>query len=116
MMRRRDVLIRLPLSEAEAAMFEGRWAMVVPLSEAEAGELRAILNATHDTLRKLAQALSTLGVVLDTRGSDEPDVRKLLDLWLDPTRQNEALMGRALELLGRAVFVGGVEGGKGLMQ
>lgn len=115
-MRRRDVLIRLPLTEDEAAMFEGRLAMIVPLSETEAGELRAILNTTHDTLRKIAQALSTLGVVLDTRGSDEPDVRKVLDMWLDPTRQNEVLMDRARELLGRAKFVGGPEDGKGRMQ
>lgn len=115
-MRRRDVLIKLRLSEAEAAIFENRWAMICPLSEAEAAELRAILNTTHDTLRKLAQALSTLGVVLETRGSGEPDLRKVLDMWLDPTRKNEALMGRARELLGRAKFVGGMEDGEGHVQ
>ncbi|NEX47733.1 hypothetical protein [Pseudotabrizicola algicola] len=111
-MDRQDVLIRLTITKEEAEMFRGRWAMIVPLSSEEADELRAIFNVTHDTLRKIAQALSTLGVVLDTRGSDEPDVRKVLDMWLNPTRQNEALMGRGRELLGRAKFVGGVEDGK----
>ena len=115
-MRHRDVLIRLSLSEDEAAMFEGRWAMIVPLSEDETGDLRAILNTPHDTLRKIVQALSTLGVVLDTRGSKEPDVRRVLDQWLEPTRQNEALMGRARELGGRAKFVGGPEDGMDRLQ
>ncbi|MCU0898952.1 MAG: hypothetical protein MUC82_00485 [Cypionkella sp.] len=116
MMDRQDVLIRLTMTKEEAEMFRGRWAMIVPLSADEADELRAIFNATHDTLRKIAQALSTLGVVLETRGSDEPDVRKVLDAWLNPTRQNEALMGRARELLGRAKFVGGMEDGEGHVQ
>lgn len=115
-MRKRDVLIRLPLTEEEAAMFVGRWAMVVPLSEAEAGELRAIMNTTQDTLRKLAQALSTLRAVLETRGTKEPDIQKTLDMWLDPTRQSEALMDRARELLRRATFMGGAEDGKGRVQ
>lgn len=116
MMRNRDVLIRLPLTEEEAAMFEGRWAMVVPLSEQETIEFGAIMNTTQETLQKVAQALATLQTVLETKGSKEPDIQKTLGMWLGPVRQNEALMDRARQLLGRAKFVAGSEDGKGLIQ
>ena len=33
---KRDLILRVAMSEAEAAMYEGRDAMVVPLSEQEA--------------------------------------------------------------------------------
>ena len=116
MTNKRDVIIRLTLTEEEAAMFEGRWAMVTPLSEEEAVEVRAILNTTQETLRKIGQALSTLMAVLETRQSKEPDIQKTLQMWIDPTRRNEALMDRARELLGRAKFVGGLQSGKGERQ
>lgn len=115
-MRNRDVLIRLPLTEEEAAMFEGRWAMVVPLSEQETIEFGAIMNTTHETLQKVAQALATLQTVLETKGSKEPDIQKTLGMWLGPVRQNEALMDRARQLLGRAKFVAASEQGKGRTQ
>ncbi|MFN4172145.1 MAG: hypothetical protein ACK4GW_10365 [Pseudorhodobacter sp.] len=111
-MKRRDVLIRLPLTEPEAAKFKGRWAMVVPLSEAEAAELRDKINLSQDTICKLAQALSTLHEVLETRGAGEADIRKTLAMWMEPARATEAMLDRCRELLGRAVFVGGAEDGE----
>lgn len=112
MMKGRDILIRIRLPEGQAAMFEGQNAMVVPLSDAEVVELRDKMILSHEGMTKLAGALSTLSTVLETKGSAEPEIRKLIGLWLEPSRLIAANLERMRELLGRATFVGGENKGK----
>ena len=107
----REVLIRLPLSENEAAMFEGRNAMIVPLSDAETGELRDKIVLSHEGMMKFAKAVATLVEVLETKGSAEPEIRKLLEHWQEPSRLMASNLDRMRELLGRAKFVGGMDDG-----
>ena len=111
----RDLIIKLALDETGQAMFEGRWAMVVPLSEGECGELGKTIIAAHEAFGKLARHLATLEEVLDSRGSAEPEIRKTLDMWKEPVTGLHSLMDRARQLLGRAYFIGGTEQ-KGPMQ
>lgn len=52
LMRRRAVLIRLPLREAEAALFEGCRAMVVPLRDDAVATLRDRIIGVDDAPRR----------------------------------------------------------------
>ena len=106
-MAARDILIRLPLTEDEAAKFEGRNAMVVPLADTEVGELRDKIILSHDGMTKLAMAIATLAEVLETKGNSAPEIRKLLEQWQEPSRLLASNLDRVRELLGRAKFVGG---------
>jgi hypothetical protein len=56
----RDLIIRRALDKVGQAMFEGRRAMLVPLSEGECGELGKTVIAAHETFGKLARHLATL--------------------------------------------------------
>ena len=118
----RDLIIRLALDETGHAMFEGRWAMVVPLSEGESREVGTTIIAVHEAwafgslgVQDRARHLATLEEVLDSRGSAEPEIRKTLDMWKEPVTGLHSLMDRARQLLGRAYFIGGTEQ-KGPMQ
>lgn len=108
----REVILKLELSAEEAAQFENRNAMVVPLADAEVHELRRFFIGISDFLRFNAKCLATLGQVVETRGDaaqQVEEIAKTLRQLIDPARVSAELHDRSRELLGRAVFVGPVE-------
>lgn len=52
----RGVLIKLPLSEDEAAMFEGNGALIIPTSEAEAARFRDLFDFMHGCLAEASKS------------------------------------------------------------
>ena len=106
-MRKRDVVIRLSLTEAEAAMFEGRNAMFVPLSDTEAERLWNTVNGVDHFLKSAAKGLAVLKDLLETTGDKDGRIGHALVGLLGPVRDAIALHDETRQLLGRAVFVGG---------
>ncbi len=103
---KRVLILRAATSDSEAAMFKGRDAMVVPLSEAETSILRGSIIGVSDFLALNLKCLSTLQQVLESTGDKEAAIAKTLQMLLEPARASVRLQGTARELLGRAVFVG----------
>lgn len=56
----REVFISLPLSEEEAALFEGNGALIIPTSEVEAAQFRDLFNWIHGCLSEASQSNSDL--------------------------------------------------------
>ncbi len=111
----RDVFLKLTMPDEEAAMFEGRWSMVVPLTEAELHELRDLMHNSAQFGVVVREVVATLSQVLESGGDAEGHIRKTLAMLLEPSDQIKAVHERMFELLGRAVFVSG-GGQRGRMQ
>ena len=82
-----EITIKIAISDEMVALFEGRDMMVTPLSPVEAGQLAAALDAVHATAQANRKCLSTLQQVIETRGSDEPDIAKTLDMMIEPNQR-----------------------------
>ena len=103
---KRDLILRVAMAEAEVAMYEGRNAMVVPLSDAEVAVLRGNVIGVHDFLAFNLKCLSTLQQVLESTGDKEGAIAKTLHQLMEAARTSVDLQASTRELLGRAVFVG----------
>jgi hypothetical protein len=104
----RDLIIKLAVSDEEAARFEGRMALVVAVSEEEAAMLRANIIGVHDFLKLVRRRTATLRQILETRGTMEPDIAKTLAMLIEPAATADELHDRTRECLGRAIFVAAV--------
>lgn len=103
----RDVYLKLTMSDEEAAMFEGRWSMVVPLTEAELHELRDLIHESAKFGAVVRKTVSTLSQVLERDGDAEGHIRKTLAMLLEPSDKIKTVHERMFELLGRARFAAG---------
>lgn len=102
----RVLILRASMTEVEAAMFNGRDAMVVPLSDAETSSLRGSVIGVVDFLTFNLKCLSTLQQVLESTGDKEAAIAKTLHMLIEPARAAVRLQDTARALLGRAVFIG----------
>jgi hypothetical protein len=102
----RDLILKVSMSDEEAALYEGRDAMVVLLSEAEVAALRGNVIGVHEFLIFNLKCLSTLQQVLESTGDREGQIAKTLQNLLEPARVAADLQDNVRELLGRAIFVG----------
>lgn len=102
----RDLILNFCITEDKAAMYEGRNAMVVPLSDTETTGLRDYLNGIDAFTRLVAKALSTLDQVIETKGCDLAEIEKTLARLREPARGAVTLSDQVRKLLGRAIFVG----------
>lgn len=109
---KRDLILRVALSETEAAMYKGRDAMVVPLSEQETAVLHGNVIGVHDFLTFNLKCLSTLQQVLESTGDKEEAIAKTLHQLMESARVSVGLQAATRELLGRAVFVGPTSEGR----
>lgn len=101
----RDVWIKLTLSEEEAAMFEGRTAMVVALSDEELIRLRNWINGVDSFLRFLLKGLRTMRQAIEGKKEADGQIARTLDQLREPAKTSAELHDAARQLLGRAVFV-----------
>ncbi len=106
-METREILIGLKCTDKEAEQFEGRKVMVVPLDDWEINELGGNLNGVSDYLGFASRCLAQLDQIIETKGSDEPEIAKTLRRMIEPTRDALALQDRARQIIGRAMFVSG---------
>ena len=102
----RSVIIRLDMSEEEAAGFEGRTAMIVPLLDKEIEQLRDNINAVDDFLLLVRRQLRTLREILEGQDDAESKIAKTLDMMLEPAGHAAELHDHSRRLLARAFFVG----------
>lgn len=102
----RNVIIRLDMSEEEAAGFEGRTAMIVPLLDKEIEQLRAGINAVDDFLLLVRRQLRTLRKILEGQDDADSKIAKTLDMMLEPAGHAVELHDHSRRLLARAFFVG----------
>ncbi len=102
----RNVIIRLDLKEEEAAGFEGRTAMIVPLLDKEIVEFRNNINAVDDFLRLIRRQLRTLLEILEEQDDADSKIAKTLDMMLEPAGHAAELHDHSRRLLARAFFVG----------
>lgn len=101
-----EIIIRIPVSDAMAPLFEGKSIMVMPLSDDEADQLPAALSQVSKTLEINCKSLATSDQVLETRGSDEPDIAKTLNMLKGPNKEAVGLMGYVQKLFSRSVLLG----------
>lgn len=102
----REVLIKLQLSEEEAALFEGRTAMIVPLSDKEVVQLREDINGVDRFLQFTQKCLRTLEQVLESPGERRGQIERTLEQMAGPAGSAGEIHDHTRTLLGRAVFVG----------
>lgn len=102
-MAQRDILIGLKGTEEEAAQFEGRKVMVVPLDDEEIAILGSNLNGVSDFLQFAIHELEQLALA---KGGDDAEIAEALQRVLEPMRVALGLQNTARELIGRAMFVG----------
>ena len=102
----RKMMLLMTLSEAEKALWAGRHAMIVPLTDAETAQLGRATIAVHEFLQFNLKCLSTLQQVLESTGDKEERIAKTLHMLLEPARVAVELQDQSRELLGRAVFIG----------
>ncbi len=100
-----ELQFRINLTEAEAALFEGRMTSITPLSMLEAEELRKAIHFMDDFGKLTQKAFSTLSQVLESHGDPEAQIRKTLAMLREPAMGNVQAVDRLRILLGRAVFV-----------
>lgn len=98
----RDLILRVRLTDEEAARYEGANAMVVPLTNPEAAELQLSIVGLHEFLDQVVASLPSNGE----------------DPFVVLAREAAERMARVRELIGRAAFVGTAEvaPGKVVMQ
>ncbi len=101
-----EIVIRIPVSDEMAPLFEGKNVMVLPLSDAEAEQLPAALGQVSKTLDLNCKGLATLGQILETRASKEPDIARTMDMLKGPNKEAVKLMDFVRELFGRSVLLG----------
>ncbi|MBK0328142.1 hypothetical protein I5535_12675 [Rhodobacteraceae bacterium F11138] len=101
-----EIVIRIPVSDDIAPLFEGKAIMVMPLSDEEADQLPAALSQVSKTFEINCKSLATLDQVLETRGSDEPDIAKTLNMLKAPNRNAVGFMGFVQKLFRRSVLLG----------
>lgn len=103
---KRDLILRVSMSEEEAALYEGRDAMVVPLSERETEILGGNVIGVADFLAFNLKCLSALQQVFESVGDKEAAIAKTLHMLMEPAKVSVELQSSTREPLGRAVFVG----------
>lgn len=101
----RDLIIKFSGPDEEVERFDGRMAMVVAVSEAEAVVLRNNIVGVHDFVKMVRRVTASLRQILETRGTMEPDIAKTLDMLIDPAKTADELYDDLRECLGRAIFV-----------
>lgn len=102
----RELIIKIDISDEQAAYFEGLDMMVTPLSGHDAGQLAVALQALADVVALNRKSLATLMQVLETRGSNEPDIARTLELMIEPNRLAVEQIEFVRVLLGRSARVG----------
>lgn len=102
----RDLIIKAAVSEKEAARFDGRMAMVVPLSDEEAAVLYADVNSVDDFLTRAPLALSTLLGRLRTSHALDPEAEAMLEALISRATASMEYHDRLRRRIGGAIFVG----------
>ena len=104
----RDLLLKIRLSDAEAALYEGRNAMVVPVSDDEANELR---RGVAGVMEFLTFQQTCIAEVLEAIEGHEAvptgELTKLLQAMAEPGPAVLRWQRLTGYLLVRAAFVGG---------
>lgn len=97
------VIVKLPLSSAERALFEGRDMMCVPLSATEIADLKKAMTDKAMFIELMAQELSKARANMKNRSAQEKDEVAVL---IECAERGRLAVEVARTLLGRAVFVG----------
>ena len=92
-MMKRDLIIKISLDEAEQALFRGRMALVVPVSEDEGIQLATDMIALHEDLARLSTEVEAVIGTTEHHGDGlgEATITGLLTPWRN---QIEELCGR----------------------
>ena len=100
-----NMVLTLALSPEEKLIWQGRKALVIPLSETECGELGANIIAQHEALQFIQKCLSTLQQVLESTGDKEGQIEKTLKMMIETIKAAEAVQSRVRELMGSARYI-----------
>jgi hypothetical protein len=100
------MLLILTLSPEEQALWQGRSAMVVALTDREADALRQDVILAHEGMSVLAASLTAFVDGREAQGVTDPELRAAMDDIAGHLMNCHAMIDRARELLGRAVFIG----------
>lgn len=102
----RQMLLILTLSPEEQALWQGRLAMVVALNDAEAHALRQDVILAHEGIGTFAASLIDFVDGREAQEGSDPELRGALEDIARHLMTCHAMLDRARELLGRAVFIG----------
>lgn len=111
-----EIIIKIEIAEDQAPFFEGRDMIVFPASDHEAGQLAVALQALADVVALNRKSIATLMQVLETRGSNEPDIARTLEMMIEPNRLAVEQIEFVRVLLGRSARVGRGSAEKGRLQ
>lgn len=97
-----EIIIKIEINDEQAPFFEGRKMIVFPVSDHEAGQFGVALKALADVVELNRKCLATLMQVLETRGSNEPDIARTLEMMIEPNRLAVEQIDFLRVLLGRS--------------
>lgn len=101
-----DVTIKIPIPAGRESFFAERDFMVMPISDAEAQQLAAALNALAKVTSLNWQTVSTLKQVVETKGAQLNDVSKTLEMLMEPNSIAKDQIEFVRVLLGTSARVG----------
>lgn len=101
----RNMILVLTLKPEELALWVGRHAMVVALNDDETATLCGNIIAVQKFLRLNIRYLFSSREALEQTGADAGHIRAI-NMQIEWAREADAQMNAAIELLGRAVFIG----------
>lgn len=106
-MMKRDLIIKIALDEAEQALFRGRMALVVPVSEDEGIQLATDMITLHEDLARLSTEVEAVIGTTEHHGQElsERTITAVLTPWPNQIEELCGRMDRVRQLIGRGTFV-----------
>ena len=101
----RQMFLIMTLSPEEQALWQGRSAMVVALNDTEANALRQNVILAHEGVATFAASLIDFVDGREAQGVSDPELRGAVEDIAGHLMTCHAMLDRARELLGRAVFI-----------
>ena len=102
----REIVIKLVVSDNQAALFADKDMMVTPLSEFEVDQFALALHALAETQELTMRSLRTLAEVVETKGAATADILKTVAMLLEPNRLAAEQVEYVRVILGRSARVG----------
>lgn len=115
-MMKRDLILRVAMTLEEAAMYEGRSALVLPLSDAEQEFIRDDLQNLKLFLDYSEKCLETLRRAAEAKSASPELVESTALMLIGSTRTGREMLTRLASLIVRGFIVGQADQDKGAMQ